>query len=97
MTVNERWLSEMTAVKEYSRKYLSMDVPSETNLRNLYPRNIHVSAIQHAVLKKAKPAVIMATSMKRETDDKGLTHKHGTPYAYKGDNNIHLETDTCTK
>ena len=26
----------------------------------------------------------MTMSMKRETDDKGLTHKHGTPYALHG-------------
>ena len=78
----------MTEVSEYSRKYLSMDVPSETNSRNLYPRNIHVSAIWYAIFKKDKPAVIMTKSMKRQTDDKGLAHKHGTPYAYMGEQHL---------
>lgn len=74
----------MTEVSEYLRKYLSINVHQGQIRKILYPQNI--SAILYAIFfKKAKPAVIMTTSMKRETDDKGLTHKHGTPYAYKGE------------
>ena len=85
----------------FAKIFLTMDVPSETNLRNLYPRNIHVSAIRYAIFNKGQTRQLLWPCLWRGRQTTRAWHTNMTHPMLTREklrcNNIHLEIDTCAK